>query len=236
MLYNEIFPPIIEKKKVLDADEQSTSQLLDMFDSTTEGKPKSYRCTPKSHATMFPKNFIPLYLEDLRFLIKRAGWCVTKLYSHITFEQDAFKKEFVLMNQTSRQNAKNNTEKDFFKLMNNANFGFDCRNNASNTKFEPIIDEMSEISYIKKYYNLFDTKIQKCVRSGILEEQIKTEYEQRVAEVQDGDPFKNVHLIEIENDKNDSFDSLKLLKAKEKKSKKRKIHEIAGRQRPNVTV
>ena len=75
-------------------------------------------------------------LEDLRFLIKRAGWRVTKLYSHLEFEQDAFKKEFVLMNQTSRQNAKNVIEMDFFKLMNNANFGFDCRNNANNTKFE----------------------------------------------------------------------------------------------------
>ena len=87
------------------------------------------------------------------------------------------------MNQTSRQNAKNNIEKDFFELMNNANFGFDCRNNANNTKFEPIIDELSEISYIKKYYNLFDTKVQKFVRSEILEEQIKSEYEKRVAEV-----------------------------------------------------
>ena len=87
------------------------------------------------------------------------------------------------MNQTSRQNAKNNIEKDFFELMNNANFGFDCRNKANNTKFEPIIDELSEISYIKKYYNLFDTKVQKFVRSEILEEQIKSEYEKRVAEV-----------------------------------------------------
>ena len=43
--------------------------------------------------------------------------------------------------------------------MNNANFGFDCRNNANNTKFEPIIDEINEITYLKKYYNLFDTKV-----------------------------------------------------------------------------
>ena len=110
--------------------------------------------------------------------------------------------------------------------MNNANFGFDCRNNANNTKFEPITDEMSEISYIKKYCNLFDTKVQKFARSEILDEQIKSEYEQRVAEVWDDDPFKNACLTEIENDKNDSLDGLKLLKAKEKKSKKRKIHEI----------
>ena len=228
-LYNEIFPPIIAKKNVLDADKRSTFQLLNMFDTSTEGKPKTYRCTPKSHATMFPPKFIPLYLENLRFLIKRAEWHVAKLYLHFTFEQAAFKKEFVLMNQTTRPNAKNNIEKDFFKLMNNANFGFDCRNNANNTKFESIIDEMSKISYIKKYYNLFDTKVQKFVRSEILEEQIKSEYEQRVAEVRDDDPFKNARLREIENDKNDSLDGVKLLKAKEKKSKKRKIHEIDTR-------
>ena len=38
--------------------------------------------------------------------------------------------------------------------MNNANFGFDCRSNTNNTKFEPIIDEIGEITYIKKYYNV----------------------------------------------------------------------------------
>ena len=65
---------------------------------------------------MFPKKFIPLYLEDLRFLIKRAGWVVTKLHSHFTFEEDAFKKDFVLMNQKSRQNAKNGVEKIFINL------------------------------------------------------------------------------------------------------------------------
>ena len=130
------------------------------------------------------------------------------------------------MNQTSRQNAKGNIEKDFFKLMNNANFGFDCRNNANNTKFEPTIDEVNEISYIKKYYNLFDMKVQKFVRIEIAEDQTNSEYEQRVAEVRDDDPFKNARLREIENDRNDNLKGLKLLKAKEKKSKKRKIHEI----------
>ena len=72
-LYNEILPPIIEKHKVIDANERSVYQLLELFDETTEEKLKSYRCTAKSHATMFPKTFIPLYLRDLRFLIKRAG-------------------------------------------------------------------------------------------------------------------------------------------------------------------
>ena len=36
------------------------------------------------------------------------------------------------MNQVSRQNAKTDVQKDFFELMNNVNFGYDCRNNAEN--------------------------------------------------------------------------------------------------------
>ena len=46
------------------------------------------------------------------------------------------------MNQKSRQNAKNSIEKDFFTL-NNANFGYDCRNNLDNCQFILIFDEMN---------------------------------------------------------------------------------------------
>ena len=60
-----------------------------------------------------------MYLEDLVFFIKRARWKVTKVHSHITFEQARFKQKFILMNQKSRQQSKK-----FYKLMNNSNFGF----------------------------------------------------------------------------------------------------------------
>ena len=50
----------------------------------------------------------------------RASRSVTKIYSHYKFE--CFKKEFILMNQRSRKNAKNSIEKDFYKFMNNSNF------------------------------------------------------------------------------------------------------------------
>ena len=100
-----------------------------------------------------------MYLEDLAFCIKRAGWKVTKIHAHLTFEQSRFKRNFVLMNQKSRQLSKNDLEKDFFKLMNNSNFGYDCRNNLDNCKFNPISDELGETTYVNRYHNIFDEKV-----------------------------------------------------------------------------
>ena len=149
--YNEIYPPIIEKLKIVDVSERSTYQLLEQYSETGNGCPKNYRATKKAHATLFKKRYQPLYLEHLAFLIKRAGWILTKIYSHWTFEQERFKRNFIWKNKTSRQNAKNSIEKDFFKLMNNAKFGYDCRNNLDNCQFIPIFDELKEVTYLKKY-------------------------------------------------------------------------------------
>ena len=93
------------------------------------------------------------------FCIKRARWVVTKINSHLTFEQSRFKWNFILVNQKSRQESKNNVEKDFYKLMNNSNFGHDCRNNIDNCQFVPIFDEYREVTYINRYHNIFDKKV-----------------------------------------------------------------------------
>ena len=75
-----------------------------------------------------------MYLEDLVFCIKLA-WKVTKIHAHLTFEQKRFKQKFILMNQKPRQGSNNSVEKDFYKLMNNSNLGYDCRNNLDNCEF-----------------------------------------------------------------------------------------------------
>ena len=81
---------------------------------------------------MDEKNFISLYTEHIHFLVIRAGWLVTIIYQHFTFEQAKFKKDFVVMNQKSRQKATSSVERSFYKLLSNANFGIDCRNNIEN--------------------------------------------------------------------------------------------------------
>ena len=83
----------------------------------------------------------------MHFLVTRTGWLVTKIYEHYTFEQACFKKEFVTMNHNARQKAKTPAERDIYKLTNNANFGIDWQNNIGNCKFEPIYDEIGEISF-----------------------------------------------------------------------------------------
>ena len=126
------------------------------------------------------------------------------------------------MNKRSRQNANNAVEKKIYKLMSNANFGFDCRNNANNLKFELLIDEINELTYIKKYHDLFHNKISSSVSTEILEKNINQEFEQEIALIKDNDPIKNACITELENKKQTDIDSLDCLKQKEKKSKKKK--------------
>ena len=108
----------------------------------------------KTHSTLKEKRFISLDAEDLHFLITRAGWLVTHIYAHYTFEQSKFKKDFVIMNQKARQTAETKVEKDFYKLLNNSNFGIDCTNTIDNCTLEPIYDDFSEIAYIKNYRSI----------------------------------------------------------------------------------
>ena len=115
------------------------------------------------------------------------------------------------MNQKLRQNAKNDIEKNFYKLMNNTNFGFDCRNNANNLKFEPLINEIDELTYIKRYHNLFDDKIKNFVTINI------QEFDQAVALIKYDDPFKNATIRELENKKQIDLDSLECVRNKEKR-------------------
>ena len=85
------------------------------------------------------------------------GWRVTKIFEHYTFRQETFKREFVTMNQNARKTAKTKVQKDFYKLLNNSNFGLDYQQNTNNCKIELLYDGAEEVRYIKNYSNIFQT-------------------------------------------------------------------------------
>ena len=155
LLFNEIYPPIFEKNKKISPHERSTVQIMSRVQKKKNKEEISaLPFNSKTHATLKDKIFVTIYAEDLHFLTTRAGWKVTRIYDHYTFKQDTFKRDFVVMNQNARKIAKTKVEKGFYKLLNNSNFGNDCRNNIGNCKLELMFDGLDEILYIKKYTNI----------------------------------------------------------------------------------
>ena len=142
-----------------------------------------------------------MYLEGLAFCIKSAGWKVTKIHSHITLEQSRFKQKSILMNKKARQQSKNSIEKDFYKLMNNSNFGYDCRNNLGNCKFVPIFDEFKEITYINRHHNIFDPKVSQLVTSDLLKADVEENYNDKLWKLDKEDRFYEIKLQTIKTER-----------------------------------
>ena len=71
--------------------------------------------------------------------------------------------------------------------MNNSNFGYDCRNNVDNCIFAPVFDEVEELSYVKRYQNVFDPEISEFVSTDLLEKEINETFENKVAALDQND-------------------------------------------------
>ena len=194
--------------------------MLDNYKESKNG-PSSYRVTAKAHSTMVSKKCISLYLEDLVFAIKRCGWVGTKIHAHLTFDQSPFKKKIILMNQKSRQESKTNAEKDFYKLMNNSNFGSDCRNNMDNNDFFPIFDEINEIYSLQKYYSLVDPKITNFVSGKLIEDYVNEKFTQQFHKLDKNDPFYQIKLSSIKQEQQEGLEAAKNLDEKRKKTKRK---------------
>ena len=85
------------------------------------------------------------------------------------------------MNQKSRQKASSFVERDFFKLLNNSNFEIDSRNNIDNCILEPLYDDYTEISYIKKFTTIFsDNTFSNFFSPALLREEITQTFQSKI--------------------------------------------------------
>ena len=211
LLFNE---KILEKSNLIKPYERSVLQILSVLSRNEEKDMiNTFNHNAKTHLTINEKKYVSLYVEHMHFLVTRTGWLVTKICEHYTFEQTCFKKEFVKMSHKARQKAKTLVERDFYKLTNNANFGIDRQNNIGNCKFEPIYDEIGEISFIKKYLNIFGNEKYKdfpCIE--IMRDEIEQTFDdEKLLALAPNDPTFEArkYSIKIERAENlDAFESM----------------------------
>ena len=103
------------------------------------------------------------------------------------------------MNQDAGKAAKTKVERDFYKLLNNSNFGYDCRNNIGNCNTELLYDGVEEIKFIKKYTDIFsDYKMKEFFTEHALRQQIDQEIDEKTKEYEPDDDFYHEHEANME--------------------------------------
>ena len=209
LLFNELYPPIFEKDKKIEPYERSCAQIMCAMQIKSKGKMSTLQHTSKTHATLNKKIFIPLYAKDLYFLTTRLGWTVTKIYDHYTYKQDTFKKDLVTMKQDARKAAETKVEKDFYKLLNNSNFGYDCRKNTENSNLELLYDGVAEVKFIKKYTDIFsDYKLKEFFTGDALREQTEREIDEKINEYDVDDEFYCANEAKMQELKREELEAI----------------------------
>ena len=161
-----------------------------------------------------------IYAKDLYFLTTRAGWRVTKIYDHYTFKQDTFKRGFVVMNQNTGKTVKSSVEKDFYKLLNNSNFGNDCRNIIGNCKLELLYDGLDEIKYIKKFTNIFrDARFREFFSIDLIKEQVNNEFKEACEKLDKDDPFYFLVYENLSKKLDENMETIEMFGRKKNKRK-----------------
>ena len=73
---------------------------------------------------------------------------------------------------------------------------FYCRNNLHNWTFVPTIDELNEMTYLKKYYSLYDQKFYKFVSGDLMKQDAKEQYNDAMQRICKDNPFREIKVAE----------------------------------------
>ena len=130
------------------------------------------------------------------------------------------------MNQKSRQAASSKVEKDFYKLLNNRNFGIDCRNNINNCYLEPIYDDIDEVGFISKYTNILsDENYREFFSPDLFREKINSKFDSKLFALNKNDPTYEARLKYLERQRDGNLDAVSSFE-KNQKAKKRKFQTV----------
>ena len=96
--------------------------------------------TKKLTLNLNDKNKYVVHIRTLQFYLKH-GLKLKKIHRAIKFEQKEILKPYIAFNTEKRKNARNDFEKDIFKLLNNAVFGKTMEDKRKHFDFEIVSDE-----------------------------------------------------------------------------------------------
>jgi hypothetical protein len=109
----------------------------------------SYRGSDKLIPHLFEhKNYV-LHYRNLKF-IRQLGIKITKVHRILSFDQSQWLKPYIDFNTEKRQQAKNEFEKDFFKLMNNSVFGKTMENVKNRMQLYMTTDDETAIKWFSR--------------------------------------------------------------------------------------
>ena len=84
------------------------------------------------------------------------------------------------MTQKSREKA-TSVERDFFNLLKNSTFGTDRRNNIDNCILKPLYQDLTDISYVKKFATTFsDNTFRNFFSPALLREEITQTFQSKI--------------------------------------------------------
>ena len=135
-------------------------------DYMKEIKPDNYTSTKKLKCDCSDKNNYLVHYRMLKFYI-RHGMIVDKVHNIISFKQSKWLEKYINFNTRKRKIAKNDFEKDFYKLLNNAFYGKTMENVRNRLKIKfikkddqrEIIKQQSKLTFngIHKSYENCDS-------------------------------------------------------------------------------
>ena len=138
-------------------------------------KPDTYIQTSKLICDWSDKKNYLVHNRMLKFYI-RHEMIVDKIHNIISFKQSRWLEKYISFNTQKRNNSKNDFEKDFYKLLNNAFYGKTMENVKNRLKikfikkddYSEIIKQQSQLTFngIHKSYESCDSHTFKAKRSA----------------------------------------------------------------------